>query len=73
MYDIIKEFIQNFRRSDVPHELKKRAFFRSPAELRKFKNKIALRRKLQHEKKAEKRAEKMRDHFSSFKNLTIYV
>ena len=50
-FDPIKKFIQDFRRSDVPHELKKRAYARSPSEMRKFKDKIAAARRRQKEKR----------------------
>lgn len=55
MYDPIKAFIKDFKRSDVPHELKKREFAMSKSEMRRFKDAIALARKKQNEKRAEKR------------------
>lgn len=58
-YDPIKKFISDFRSGDVPHELKKREYFRSSSEMRRFKDRIALRRKMQ----AERRAGKRRDYF----------
>jgi len=65
MYDPIKAFIQNFKSSDIPHELRKREFAMSRSELRRFKDKAAAARKLQH----EKRAQRTRDRF--FKKSTI--
>jgi hypothetical protein len=70
MYDPIKEFIKNFHSSDIPHELKKRAYARSPSELRKFKDKTAAARKLQHEKRAKRQAAYFASTIKGFKKST---
>lgn len=60
MFDPIKNFIRDVNKSGFRHELEKRSFARSRSELRRFKDRIALSRRLQQAKKAEK----MRDHFA---------
>jgi hypothetical protein len=56
MYDVVKDFKRITRQSGLYFEVEKRAYARSRSQLRRFKDRAAMIRRRQMERKAEKKS-----------------